>query len=365
MATLSRSEVEHVAHLARLGLTDAELTRLEARAEPHPRPVRDPGRAGRPTTSRRPPRRSSSRTSCARTWSARPCRSMPSWPTRPRATATSSSSRPSSTSADRPWRRLAMTDPTRLHAHEMAGLLRDRRDLVARADRGAPGRRRARQPRPQCVAVDRSRAGPGRGRRRRHAAGDGHRRPRARARPAPAAARHPGRAQGPRVRGRRPVHGRLADPGRLPRSVRRAHHGASPRGGRGHPRQDQHGRVRDGLVDRELGLRPDGQPVGAGPRARRQQRRLGGGGGRVPRPAVDRHRHRRLDPPAGGPVRHRRDEADLRPGQPLRDRRLRQLARPDRPVRAGRPGRGGAAARRRRSRRPRLRPRRPSGCRRH
>ena len=29
MATLSRSDVEHVAHLARLGLTDAELTLLE------------------------------------------------------------------------------------------------------------------------------------------------------------------------------------------------------------------------------------------------------------------------------------------------------------------------------------------------
>jgi len=29
MSTLSRSDVEHVAHLARLGLTDAELTRLE------------------------------------------------------------------------------------------------------------------------------------------------------------------------------------------------------------------------------------------------------------------------------------------------------------------------------------------------
>jgi aspartyl-tRNA(Asn)/glutamyl-tRNA(Gln) amidotransferase subunit C len=29
MATLSRAEVEHVAHLARLGLTDEELTRLE------------------------------------------------------------------------------------------------------------------------------------------------------------------------------------------------------------------------------------------------------------------------------------------------------------------------------------------------
>jgi aspartyl-tRNA(Asn)/glutamyl-tRNA(Gln) amidotransferase subunit C len=29
MATLTRSDVEHVAHLARLGLTDAELTVLE------------------------------------------------------------------------------------------------------------------------------------------------------------------------------------------------------------------------------------------------------------------------------------------------------------------------------------------------
>jgi len=29
MATLSRSDVQHVAHLARLGLTDEELTRLE------------------------------------------------------------------------------------------------------------------------------------------------------------------------------------------------------------------------------------------------------------------------------------------------------------------------------------------------
>ena len=29
MATLSRSDVEHVAHLARLGLTEAELGRLE------------------------------------------------------------------------------------------------------------------------------------------------------------------------------------------------------------------------------------------------------------------------------------------------------------------------------------------------
>ena len=40
--------------------------------------------------------------------------------------------------------------------------------------------------------------------------------------------------------------------------------------------------------------------------ARRLQRRLGGLRGRRHGAAVDRHRHRRLDPPAGRPVRHRR-----------------------------------------------------------
>ena len=38
------------------------------------------------------------------------------------------------------------------------------------------------------------------------------------------------------------------------------------------PRQDQHGRVRDGLVDRELRLRRDPQPVGRRPRARAARR---------------------------------------------------------------------------------------------
>ena len=38
----------------------------------------------------------------------------------------------------------------------------------------------------------------------------------------------------------------------------------------------------------------------------RQQRRVGGGRRRVPRAARDRHGHRRLDPPAGRPVRDRR-----------------------------------------------------------
>ena len=40
--------------------------------------------------------------------------------------------------------------------------------------------------------------------------------------------------------------------------------------------------------------------------------RLGGGGGRRPRAAGARHRHRRLDPPAGRVLRRRRPEADVR-----------------------------------------------------
>ena len=53
---------------------------------------------------------------------------------------------------------------------------------------------------------------------------------------------------------------------------------------RGHRRQDEHGRVRDGLLDRELRLLPHAQSLGPDPRARRLLRRLGGGrgGGRVP-----------------------------------------------------------------------------------
>ena len=43
--------------------------------------------------------------------------------------------------------------------------------------------------------------------------------------------------------------------------------------GTGDARQDQHGRVRDGLVHRVLGLRPDQQPVGPGPHPGRLRRR--------------------------------------------------------------------------------------------
>ena len=60
----------------------------------------------------------------------------------------------------------------------------------------------------------------------------------------------------------------------------------------------------------------------------------------------DRHRHRRVDPPAGLAVRDRRAEAHLRRDLPLRDDRLRLLARPVRTAHPRRHGRRAAAARR-------------------
>ena len=108
--------------------------------------------------------------------------------------------------------------------------------------------------------------------------------------------------------------------------------------------QDQPGRVRDGLVERELRLRAGAQPVGPHARARRLERRQRRGRRRRARAVGARHRHRRLDPPAGRAVRDRRPQADLRRGQPLRDDRLRLLARPGRPAHARRDRRRAAAA---------------------
>ncbi len=116
------------------------------------------------------------------------------------------------------------------------------------------------------------------------------------------------------------------------------------------PRQDQHGRVRDGLLDRALRLRPDPQPVGPRPDPRRLRRRLGRGGRRVRGAAGDRHRHRRLDPPAGRGHRHGRRQADVRWREPLRAGRDGELARPGRPGHPYGAGRGAAARGHRRPR---------------
>ena len=91
------------------------------------------------------------------------------------------------------------------------------------------------------------------------------------------------------------------------------------------PRQDQHGRVRDGIVHRELGLPGHPQPWDTD--------RIPGGSGGGSAAALassgtagNRHRHRRLDPPAGRGHRDRRRQAHLRHRLAIRPRRVRVVA---------------------------------------
>ena len=88
-------------------------------------------------------------------------------------------------------------------------------------------------------------------------------------------------------------------------------------------------------------------PAGArrAPGAGRQLGRLDRGGRSAALPGRDRHRYRRLDPPAGGALRRGRHEAYLWPLLALWHRRVRELARPGRPDRPhGRGLRAAAAA---------------------
>ena len=113
----------------------------------------------------------------------------------------------------------------------------------------------------------------------------------------------------------------------------RCHGGGAPSGpARRHTGQREHGRVRDGFIDRELGLLPNAQPVGHGARARREQRRPGGVGGRRRGDGLPGVRYGRQHPAAGGAVRHRWYETHLRAGEPVRTGGVRLLAGPDRPA---------------------------------
>jgi hypothetical protein len=68
--------------------------------------------------------------------------------------------------------------------------------------------------------------------------------------------------------------------------------------------------------------------------AGRVVRRVGGGGGGAAGAGRDGDGHRRVDPPAGGLLRHRGHQADLWAVLALRHRGLRLLARPGRALRA-------------------------------
>ena len=108
---------------------------------------------------------------------------------------------------------------------------------------------------------------------------------------------------------------------------------------------------------------PVRNPWDLGPRAGRLLGRFGRCGGRAPDAGRHRHRHRRLDPPAGELHRHHRDQADLWRVLALRDDRVRLQPRPGRPARPQRRRLRAAARRDERLRRPRLdqRPAPPAG----
>ncbi len=159
-----------------------------------------------------------------------------------------------------------------------------------------------------------------------------------------------------------------AHPRRLRAPVREHGDHQPVEGGRGHGRQDQPRRVRHGLLEHDQPLRRRREPVEAAGRqpqagAGRLVGRLGRGGRGLHGAGQHRHRHRRLDPPAGGVLRHRRPEADLWPLLALGRRGLRQLARPAGAVRAHRRGQRAAAAGDGRPRSRRTRPRRRCRCR--
>ena len=166
--------------------------------------------------------------------------------------------------------------------------------------------------------------------------------------------RRPDRAQGRDLDEGRRDDRRLEDPRRLRPGLRRDRRGTLQGGRDAADREDEHRRVRDGLLDRELGLRPVAQPLGSDARARRLRRRHGGSGLGRARAVGSRLGHGRLDQAAVGALRQRRPAADLRHRLALRDRRLRLEPRPDRPCREDRARRRAALLDHRRARRERL-----------
>ena len=163
-------------------------------------------------------------------------------------------------------------------------------------------------------------------------------------------------AQGHLRRGRAAHDGAFAAAARQCRRGRRRDHGAARSRRHGPDRQARDTRIRH----RRPGLGPavsaGAQPVEHRAFHRRVEQRLGRGGGGRDRRAGDGVGHRRVDPAAGGVLRHGRAQADLWPGQPARRRAAVLQPRHDRAADLDGRGRGAgvAGARRLRPARPRL-----------
>ena len=326
--SITRDEVAHLARLSRLALAEEELDHFAgqldviigavARVE-RGRRRRDPADLARRAGDQRVPRRRD--------------RPVPAPPTRRSARRRRPSTAGSGSRAS--WRRT-----------DMSGELTDEL-TAAGAGRGAGRAARSRPSRSPRRTWTGSRAVDGRVHAFLHVAADRAlaaaravdepARPRRAARPA---GRRAARAQGRLHHHGHADHLRIEDPGGLAAAVRRDRHQRLREAGVDHPRQDQHGRVRDGLLHRELRVRPVPQPVG--PRA----------GSPAAPPAARPPRSPRIEAPlaigtdTGGSIRqparglrHRRGQADLRRLVPVRPGRVRVLAGhagPAGPHRAGR-----------------------------
>ena len=190
----------------------------------------------------------------------------------------------------------AVVDTLRLTAEEANGLLERARDLRRGASRRVSGGdRRARRRAPLL---------PEHGRPTRRRGGSD-------------------RAQGRHLDEGRRDDGRLQDPLRLRARVRRDRGWALQGRGSTAARKDEPRRVRDGLLDGELGVRPDAEPLGSGAGSRRLRRRIGRGSERGAGAVGARLGHGWIDQAALGAVRERRPAPDLRDRLSIRRGRLR------------------------------------------
>ena len=299
---LTRADVEHVAQLARLALTDDEIEQFTARARGDPRARGARSRRSTPTTCRPPRTRCRSSTCCAPTRCARASTATRCWPWRRRPRTAGSASRASSTRRERARARArgrgarAATGRAVDVVEEHLAVDRGARAGAARVQPRAPTSRRGRRP--------------------------------TRSTPRSARGEDPGPLAGVPIVLKDNLctrgvahHLLVADPRGLAPAVHRDRRASGCVGAGAVPV------AKTNLDEFAMGSSTENSAFGPTRNPHDPSRVPGGSSGGSAAavaagyaPLGARLRHRRLDPPARGAVRRRRREAHLRPGVALRPR---------------------------------------------